>query len=44
MVDPSTHDVREHGQGDDDSPNDTDNEESHPKVEGAPAGIFRWSN
>ncbi len=44
MAYPSTHDVREHGQGDDDSPNDTDNGESHPEVEGAPTGFFRWSN
>ena len=44
MADPSTHDVREHGQGDDDSPNGTDNGESHLEVEGAPTGIFRWSN
>ncbi len=44
MAGPSTRDVREHGQGDDDSPDDTDNGELHPQVEGAPAGFFRWSN
>ena len=40
IADPSTHDVRENGQGDDDSPSDTANGESHPEVESAPARTF----
>ncbi len=41
MADPSTHDAREHGQGDDDNSNDANNGESNPEVEGAPEGAFR---
>ena len=44
MADPLTHDVREHGQGDDDGSTAADNGESHPEVAGAPDGTFRWSN
>ena len=44
MADPLTHDAREHGQGDDDNSNDTDNGELNPEVEGAPEGAFRLSN
>ena len=44
MADPSTPDVREHTLGDDDNPNDTDNGDLNPEVEGAHEGVFRWSN
>ena len=33
MADPLTHDVREHGQGDDDNSTEADNGEWHPEVE-----------
>ena len=41
MDDPSILDVREHIQGDDEPPPDTDGDVGDPLVEGTPGGIFR---
>ncbi len=41
MADPSIPDVREHIQGDDETPLDTDDGVAGPVVKGTPDGIFR---